>query len=162
MAGIRYFEQGKYVGNRTVQALADSKTPKIVGDYWAEYGIYLLSAMMSTLAVVEELAVRVTECYRIHGSTYSPVLPLRPSSAISIPTRAGVPIKVPTPRVVHSGSSRPGESTSLVNTQSSVTSGWSRLVLCGEQVFGWSTGTQSDCRYCACTLVDRRSGSSVG
>jgi len=52
--GIRYFERGVYVGNRTVEALPDSKSPpKIVGDTWAKMGLYLLSDMLAMLPLMK-------------------------------------------------------------------------------------------------------------
>ncbi|RPB19918.1 hypothetical protein L211DRAFT_895626 [Terfezia boudieri ATCC MYA-4762] len=53
--GIRYFERGIYVGNRIVEALPDSinNSPHMVGDTWAEYALYLVSDMLSSLPVVK-------------------------------------------------------------------------------------------------------------
>jgi len=54
--GIRYFERGVYVSNRVVEALPDAvnSSVKIVGDGWAECGLYMMADMMASLPLVQQ------------------------------------------------------------------------------------------------------------
>jgi len=54
--GIRYFESGKYVSNRTVEALRDKRgsSPRVVGDQWAECAIHMLADMMACLPMMQK------------------------------------------------------------------------------------------------------------